>query len=168
MISTSMHGRILGSFSDKKTRRIILSEQDACSIFQRKPLKGVRDRGTVYLLASIYGVSIKTIRDIWVGRTWYRSTCYLDQSKPINLRRLERKPGRPLGAKDSKPRLSTPRGPGPPTSTAFAQGGVTSHCPEALALLNLWRLALSQPAAALDVKRSAICDDPFHDDWPFW
>ena len=54
-----MHGRILGSFSDKKTRRIILSEQDACSIFQRKPLKGVRDRGTVYLLASIYGVSIK-------------------------------------------------------------------------------------------------------------
>ena len=92
----------------EKKKRTVLSEQDARHIFQNKPPQGARDRKHADVLASFYGVSVKTIHDIWNGRTWYRSTCHLDPSKPVNLHRLQRKPGRPLGAKDSKPRFITP------------------------------------------------------------
>ena len=94
--------------SIQKKKRTVLSEQDARHIFQNKPPKGRRDRKHADMLSSLYGVCVKTIHDIWNGRTWYRSTCHLDPSKPVNLHRLQRKPGRPLGAKDSKPRFITP------------------------------------------------------------
>jgi hypothetical protein len=52
----------------------------------------------------MYGVSAKTVRDIWVGRTWYWATYPLDLTRSISTERLERKLGRPKGKKDSRPR----------------------------------------------------------------
>jgi hypothetical protein len=88
----------------KRHGRAILTQNDAQDIFKHKPLSSAKERQRAGILARFYGVSVKTVRDIWVGRTWYRATFHLDSSKPIAAERLEKKPGRPLGAKDSKPR----------------------------------------------------------------
>jgi hypothetical protein len=55
-------------------------------------------------LSKIYGVSVKTIRDIWIGRTWYRATCHLNHNQPLAPERLHKKAGRPKGVRDSKKR----------------------------------------------------------------
>ena len=59
-------------------------------------------------MSKIYGVSVKTIRDIWIGRTWYRATCHLDHTQPVAPERLQKKAGRPKGVKDSKKRAKKP------------------------------------------------------------
>ena len=149
----------------EKKKRTVLSEQDARHIFQNKPPQGRRDRRHADMLASLYGVSVKTIRDVWNGRTWYRSTCHLDPSKVINLHRLQRKRGRPLGAKDSKPRVVIPIRdevichPPPPETCLPAAAGI----------IDVWRPA--SLASWLDAGSWAVSlgwDDPFRDDWPFW
>ena len=94
------------SFS-KRHGRAILTEKEAQDIFKYKPATSSKEKYSAAVLARFYGVSVKTVRDIWVGRTWYRSTFHLDPSKPILADRLEKKPGRPRGAKDSKPRIRT-------------------------------------------------------------
>jgi hypothetical protein len=48
-----------------------------------------------------YGVSEKTIRDIWTGRTWKQETAHLDQGRPISV---SKGPGRPKGSKDGQKR----------------------------------------------------------------
>ncbi len=55
-------------------------------------------------MGQVFGVSPKTIRDIWVGRTWYRETFHLDPSRTDAHERLGRHIGRPKGVKDSRPR----------------------------------------------------------------
>jgi len=93
------------SGSAMRQGRAILTEDQARIIFKYKPSPFAQDRGRAGALARTFGVSVKTIRDIWIGRTWYRATFDLDPCKqeeaPI---RLHKKPGRPRGAKDSKPR----------------------------------------------------------------
>ena len=89
----------------RKHGRAILTEREAQEIFKHKAASNAKGKQSAAVLARFYGVSVKTVRDIWVGRTWYRSTFHLDPSKPILSERLEKKPGRPCGAKDSKPRL---------------------------------------------------------------
>ena len=143
----------------EKKKRTVLSEQDARHIFQNKPPQGRRDRRHADMLASLYGVSVKTIRDVWNGRTWYRSTCHLDPSKVINLHRLQRKRGRPLGAKDSKPRVVIPI-----RDEVICHPPPTEPClPEAAGLMDV-RGWLDEGSFAV----SSDWDDPFHDDWPFW
>ena len=88
--------------------RVILSYDDAQTIYQSKPPPDVKDRSRAALLAQQFGVSVKTVRDIWLGRTWYRATFYLDQNQPFTPERLIKKPGRPPGAKDRKPRAKKP------------------------------------------------------------
>ena len=147
----------------EKKKRTVLSEQDARHIFQNKPPQGRRDRRHADMLASLYGVSVKTIRDVWNGRTWYRSTCHLDPSKVINLHRLQRKRGRPLGTKDSKPRVVNevichmPQ----PKPSLPAAAGLIEVLRQAPASLAGWMYAGS-------LAVSSGWDDPFHDDWPFW
>ena len=51
-----------------------------------------------------YNVSEKTIRDIWKGRTWFRDTLHLDAARADLADRLQRRPGRPRGSKDVRPR----------------------------------------------------------------
>ena len=89
-----------------KQGRAILTGEQARLIFQGKPSPSdSKGRGKAKELARTFRVSVKTVRDIWVGRTWYRATLGLDKTKPIMIDRLDKKPGRPKGAKDSKPRI---------------------------------------------------------------
>jgi hypothetical protein len=68
--------------------RAILTDEQARSIFQDKPAPFAKEKVRAGALARTYGVSVKTVRDIWVGRTWYRATFDLDTSKPISPERL--------------------------------------------------------------------------------
>jgi hypothetical protein len=51
-------------------------------------------------VARFYGVSEKTIRDIWTGRTWAAQTWHLDKSRVLKIKPT----GRPIGRRDTKPR----------------------------------------------------------------
>ncbi len=84
--------------------RAILTDQLAREIFCNKPAPGTKERTRAGSLSKIYGVSVKTIRDIWIGRTWYRATCHLDLIHPPETERLQKKAGRPRGVKDRSPR----------------------------------------------------------------
>jgi hypothetical protein len=88
----------------KRHGRAILTHEQAQAIFRCKPLPSAKDRDRAGILARAYGVSVKTVRDIWVGRTWYRATFHLDPTKPFIPERLQKRAGRPRGAKDRKPR----------------------------------------------------------------
>jgi hypothetical protein len=88
----------------KRRARSILTKEHAQVIFKFKPQCAIDGRVKAKELAGIYGVSVKTVRDIWNGRTWYRDTYELDKSNPIAPERLQKKPGRPKGARDFKPR----------------------------------------------------------------
>jgi hypothetical protein len=92
----------------KNNGRAILTQREAQDIFKSRPSYSSKEPSKAGILAHFYGVSVKSVRDIWIGRTWYRSTYHLDSSKPVAKERLEKKPGRPRGAKDSKPRTRKP------------------------------------------------------------
>jgi hypothetical protein len=51
-------------------------------------------------LSRKYGVSEKTIRDIWLGHTWNQETWHLDPTRPL----IRKQTGRPKGSKDRVPR----------------------------------------------------------------
>ena len=88
----------------KRGARTVLSCEQARDIFMSKPSPSTNSRYHAKKLSELYGVSPKTIRDIWIGRTWYRETCFLDPTIPACTERLKKRPGRPIGAKDMKPR----------------------------------------------------------------
>jgi hypothetical protein len=75
--------------------RARLSEAQVITIFQVKA-----SASSATKVANVYGVSEKTVRDIWKGRTWSRETSHLDTSRPLRLKPL----GRPKGSRDTKPR----------------------------------------------------------------
>ena len=88
----------------KRHGRAILTVAQVQAIFRYKSTSFAKDSEKAGALARMYGVCVKTVRDIWGGRTWYRATFHLDQSKPFTPERLQKKAGRPKGAKDRKPR----------------------------------------------------------------
>ncbi len=75
--------------------RARLTEVQAVDIFKmRSPISSAVN------IAKRFGVSEKTVRDIWKGRTWSRETCHLDTSRTVVLKQV----GRPKGRTDMKPR----------------------------------------------------------------
>ena len=56
-------------------------------------------------LSKLTGLNEKTIRDVWSARTWARETLHLDPC-PWERKERVRGPGRPVGAKDKKPRTT--------------------------------------------------------------
>mmetsp|Transcript_6524 Transcript_6524/g.15193 ORF Transcript_6524/g.15193 Transcript_6524/m.15193 type:complete len:329 (+) Transcript_6524:217-1203(+) len=56
----------------RKPWRILLTGEQAREIYLRRP--GTENPGTSLSLAAEFGVSVKTIRDIWNRETWIRST----------------------------------------------------------------------------------------------
>jgi hypothetical protein len=82
-----------------KRNRSYLMEKQAVEIFQLK-MQNTGAMVTSTAVARAYGVSEKTVRDIWAGRTWKKETWHLDTSRPLVLK----KQGRPLGSKDRTPR----------------------------------------------------------------
>ena len=84
--------------------RAILTSEKAVEIFSRSLTSTVSssaERPHATSVAREYGVSEKTVRDIWTGRTWSNETRHLDPHRPPR----EAKPtGRPRGRQDSTPR----------------------------------------------------------------
>ena len=95
---------VISAGNTQKRGRSLLNDEQARVIYQQKPLAHSKGRGKAKTLATTFGVSVKTVRDIWIGRTWYRATFALDTCKPVMPERLFKKPGRPKGSKDGKPR----------------------------------------------------------------
>ena len=82
--------------------RAVLTKEQAIDIFRLSTSSYPKlVRPTATSVARAFGVSEKTIRDIWNGRTWYDETLPLDLSRPS---KPPKKTGRPLGSKDSAPR----------------------------------------------------------------
>jgi hypothetical protein len=100
----------ISSFVPKKLlnkSRSSLQEKHVVEIFQHK----IRNSSASSLqahkisassVAQMYGVSEKTIRDIWNGRTWKEETWHLDMTRPMCFKTQ----GRPKGSKDREPRKS--------------------------------------------------------------
>jgi hypothetical protein len=97
----------LRTCTSMQTARNILCRDQVVLIFKHKSAGQVWSRNSksnAAKLGEVFGVSPKTIRDIWVGRTWYRETFHLDPSRTDAHERLGRHVGRPKGAKDRRPR----------------------------------------------------------------
>ena len=95
--------------TSNRGRRAVLSREQVINIFRLRNAScsatgSKRDGVGATVVARFFGVSSKTVRDIWVGRTWYRATQHLDPSRADAFERLQKRPGRPKGAKDRKPR----------------------------------------------------------------
>ena len=82
------------------TGRAKLTAAMAISIFKLKRSPVFKPKA----IASRYGVSEKSIRDIWNGRTWAKETKHLD---PLRVANTRKKLGRPHGSKDRTKRLRT-------------------------------------------------------------
>ena len=180
-----------GQMRDKRGIRAVLTNDQVLNIYMLKPsiLPSPANQNRVGAagVARIFGVSSKTIRDIWIGRTWYRATQQLDPARSDASERLQRRPGRPKGAKDRKPRsrklhssstidlqraswyASCINNDGSLDRFRNAQAG--SSYPETGIDL-MWSAALEGPAdptSFLDrLDENPDLVDPFHDDWAFW
>ena len=164
--------------------RNILSREQAIEIFQLK--SNIKSMGVrTSLIAEQYGVSAKAIRDIWVGRTWYRDTFLLDTSRADAEERFMRKIGRPAGARDVKPRarrkdkeheLTKQKKPiqKDPEDSSFSPLHLVpskeqnhresdSSKPDASG-----KDLLLQSTAVGSVDQSTEFVDPFYSDWPYW
>ena len=160
----------------KTHQRAILSQEQAIQIYQRlqRKISDANDFSTAKLMAHTYGVSVKTIRDIWNRRTWTKETQHL--WGPTDTRKIRRKK---IAA---SPKTSSDK--------IFSEHQFDPSC-----ILNrpVYHLA---PADTSDnyenasrrvfdqcserdcpVPQQAIpnaqrfdfhAEDPFHDDWPYW
>ena len=94
-------------------RRTVLSKSEVIEIFKLKHTQGIfgleRNAVSSQFVGKMFHVSSKTVRDIWVGRTWYRTTYPLDPTREDFRERFSRQPGRPKGSKDSRPRSRKPQ-----------------------------------------------------------
>ena len=87
--------------------RAILSDAQAVEIYQiRLVASFTHIRLSPVQMASSYGVSEKTVRDIWKGRTWARETFHLDPERKLVIKN---KSGRPRRSQDSKKRKDSRR-----------------------------------------------------------
>ena len=180
-------------FMMNRNTRTILSSDQARVIFKSKPSGKCSKRSKAVELARIFGVSPKTIRDIWVGRTWYRATCQLDSTKPICTERLEKKLGRPRGSKDIKPRarklpdvyhlddslpceqLNIIKTEAAEQKSSFelqpmSRASLHEQCCSPLGFRCHATLCQSTPVDwILELPAAQLqFTDPFHDDWAFW
>jgi hypothetical protein len=83
--------------------RAILSEAQAIDIFKIKLAANTSMRAcpSPVQIAALFGVSEKTVRDIWKGRTWAKQTYRLDSTRQVPIKQ---RCCRPRGSKGSRPR----------------------------------------------------------------
>jgi hypothetical protein len=161
--------------------RAILTEDQAREIFLSKPNDSFIpniNKSCAALLAKNFGVTIKTVRDVWIGRTWYRSTYDLDPSRPVSHERLHKQPGRPKGAKDTKPRIKRAQTQAEYSTDYSAEGNIWSLISSSEQTSIVAREAMDEPShshthfdansSCLSLQTVQSFQDPFHDDWPFW
>ena len=150
--------------------KAILSYDKVIDIFKVRPnSKLARGAGSrvIAAVALDFGISEKTVRDIWRGRTWHRETLHLDPCRPERVIAL---PGRPLGRKDSAPRrrgksrrISTSR-PEVPSPDDTRNKGTNSSETNLAWSPSYFSAAHCQSATPPPL----FLNDPFHDDWPHW
>ena len=87
--------------------RCILSSEQVLDIFRFRMQRSGAEKckTSASAVAKTFGISPKTVRDIWKGRTWYRTTHQLEPNRADAPKRLNKHAGRPRGVKDSKPRV---------------------------------------------------------------
>jgi hypothetical protein len=73
-----------------KVQRVILTEQQAVEICKMKPAVPVtgnllRGESRSRIIAEHFGVSPKTVRDIWNRKTWVSTTMHLFEAKPLEV-----------------------------------------------------------------------------------
>ena len=78
------------SLSRIKVPRVILTEQQAVEICKMKPAVPVtgnllRGESRSRIIAEQFGVSPKTVRDIWNRKTWVSATMHLFEAKPLEV-----------------------------------------------------------------------------------
>ena len=83
-----------------KTRSILTPSQ-AAEIFKihlldRSSLRAKDKWLSSTKVASVFGVSEKTVRDIWTGRTWFHELIHLDPARASLAEKRMRPPGRPM------------------------------------------------------------------------
>ena len=131
--------------SEQKKNGLYLTGDQAIAIFLQKPNSGqIRHRSST-AVAQKYGVSSKTVRDIWCARTWHLQTMHLDPMRP---QRPPARPGRPRGSKDKAPRrFNAKHHPNQQAADAADARGPEDAC------------------ALFDNEDE---NDPFHHDWQHW
>ena len=158
-----------------------LTSDEVIKIFTMKPFdlgrSSWKDEGKgVSFIANLFGVSSKTIRDIWSGRTWYRETYHLDPYRSDATERLLRRPGRPKGSKDRKQRVYKRRTFQDPVSRHDSKNSANRYAelfylsfeactgPSQFIVSDLYTF----PELLEGEPNSSSFRDPFHDDWSFW
>ncbi len=155
--------------------RSVLTLQQAIHIFEIKWGQSNQPSGrsghqSAAAVARSFGVNEKTVRDIWVGRTWIREIMHLDPARAAKAGSLKM-PGRPT--KRSKT-----------TNHKYCQAN--NHTPCCLcdrtieftsdtAVFSVMYAIRegppdpsSEPPLARMSEASRADEDPFHDDWPHW
>ena len=96
LLTREQEPMFVASIPTCKTRAILTAEQ-AIEIFKMKlssqPAVRIKNLSACKV-AFAYGVSEKTVRDIWKGRTWLRETMHFDPAHIVMAAR-RRPPGRP-------------------------------------------------------------------------
>ena len=159
----------------------ILSKEQAVGIFKLKcglPISvgyGNQEPPNASSVAVMFGVTAKTVRDIWMGRTWYRETLHLDPSRSDARERLLKRAGRPKGAKDGKPRK--PKQSFSPTlcTNSVLTYSMAVRCDSEVDSSKNCKISISKSTQR---KNSFVPEqaqmsqqefsDPFHDDFSFW
>ena len=167
--------------------RCVLSETQVLDIFRFKASESEIEAGikstslAIVQVAKLFGISTKTVRDIWLRRTWYRTTLPLEPTRSDTMERLGKRPGRPRGIKDSKPRMRKAEVKGLRTKI------VEDHSETVKAVLadmdehrakpvNPWTYSVDTPTLKPQDRpfepllKCGEHDfvDPFHDDWKYW
>ena len=176
-------------------KKIILTSTQAVQIYNLKATAHCESKTNPKLptasIAKLFGISPKTVRDIWKGRTWYRQTLPLEHSRSDAAERLARRSGRPKGSKDKQQRArrqvkedssASSKAKAPPPTDVSATG---TECPgkfdQAVASETLCPakyVAIIQSSSPANGAKEEIphwleatslgSTDPFHDDWPHW
>ena len=160
--------------SSRRTSRAILDSDKARAIYKCKLSATSSYSAHASKLARNYGVSPKAIRDIWTGRTWQRVTYSLDPSNTACVTRIEKRLGRPRGAKDNKPRKpkhSSNMPSGPQRSLArTAQATIQAQETAGPGLIQADTSGQDVPTewASFLAGGCLPFTDPFHNDYPFW
>jgi hypothetical protein len=76
--------------------RAILNKEQAIEIFQIKLDADTRKSPCPpsVRVAVLFGISEKTVRDIWKGRSWARETYHFDQARQVPIKEGRAKPAR--------------------------------------------------------------------------
>ena len=82
---------------------IVLNAQMAVYLYESKL---ANPKLCARAIGRLTGIHDKTIRDVWCARTWARQTWHLDPLRWGDKDEPTRRAGRPLGAKDKKPRTA--------------------------------------------------------------